>query len=62
LKLEYDEPLSNFAFNFNLRHYHMGLIMGDKPGKSKVPLGGIKQKKGGLFTAQKSQAFMEAGA
>jgi len=40
----------------------MGLIMGDKPGKSKVPLGGIKQKKGGLFTAQKSQAFMEAGA
>jgi len=21
LKLKYDEPLSNFAFNFNLRHY-----------------------------------------
>jgi hypothetical protein len=21
LKLEYDEPLSNFAFNFNLRRY-----------------------------------------
>jgi len=21
LKLQYDEPLSNFAFNFNLRHY-----------------------------------------
>jgi len=21
LKLECDEPLSNFAFNFNLRHY-----------------------------------------
>ena len=24
LKLNYDEPLSNFAFNFNLRHYFMG--------------------------------------
>jgi hypothetical protein len=22
LKLEYDEPLSNFAFNFKLRCYH----------------------------------------
>jgi len=22
LKLDYDEPLSNFAFNFNLRRYH----------------------------------------
>jgi hypothetical protein len=21
LKLQYDEPLSNFAFNFDLRHY-----------------------------------------
>jgi len=21
LKVKYDEPLSNFAFNFNLRHY-----------------------------------------
>jgi hypothetical protein len=23
LTLKYDEPLSNFAFNFNLRHYSM---------------------------------------
>jgi hypothetical protein len=23
LKLKYDEPLSNFAFNFNLRHYNL---------------------------------------
>jgi len=23
LKLKYDEPLSNFAFSFNLRHYTM---------------------------------------
>jgi len=22
LQLKYDEPLSNFAFNFNLRRYH----------------------------------------
>ena len=22
LKLQYDEPLSNFAFKFNLRHYN----------------------------------------
>ena len=22
LKLKYDEPLSNFAFKFNLRHYN----------------------------------------
>ena len=24
MKLEYDEPLSNFAFNFNLRRYAKG--------------------------------------
>jgi hypothetical protein len=25
LKLEYDEPLSNFAFNFNVRRYSTGV-------------------------------------
>jgi len=25
LKLEYDDPLSNFAFNFNLRRYSVGV-------------------------------------
>ena len=38
---------------------HMGLIMGGKQGKTRVPLGGIKQKKNGKFTAQKSHAVME---
>jgi hypothetical protein len=29
LKLSYDEPLSNFAFKFNLRHYTEGLAARD---------------------------------
>jgi hypothetical protein len=29
LKLKYDEPLLNFAFNSNLRHYDMGLVSCD---------------------------------
>jgi hypothetical protein len=31
LKLKYNEPLSNFAFNFNLRRYIMELQDGDGP-------------------------------
>jgi hypothetical protein len=30
LKLRYDEPLSNFAFNFNLRHYIEGISFGTR--------------------------------
>jgi hypothetical protein len=29
LKLEYDEPLSNFPFIFNLRRYNPGFASGD---------------------------------
>jgi hypothetical protein len=29
LKLKYDDPLSNFAFNFNLRRYNKGPIRND---------------------------------
>jgi hypothetical protein len=39
--------------------YGAGLIMGATQGKTRVALGGIKQKKGGLFTAQQSHAVME---
>jgi hypothetical protein len=27
LKLQYDEPLSNFAFSFNLRRYNLAALM-----------------------------------
>jgi glutamine synthetase type III len=27
LKLKYDDPLSNFAFNFHLRHYVMAALI-----------------------------------
>jgi len=30
LKLQYDEPLSISAFNFNLRRYHSGVLMVEK--------------------------------
>ena len=26
MKLQYDGPLSNFAFNFNLRHYKVEVV------------------------------------
>jgi len=32
LKLECDEPLSNFAFNFNLRRYNMDADEGEGEG------------------------------
>jgi hypothetical protein len=32
LKLQYDEPLSNFAFNFNLRRYNVEYIRRDIEG------------------------------
>ena len=38
LKPKYDEPLSNFAFNFNLRCYSMGLNM-TPDGKHWIPVG-----------------------
>jgi hypothetical protein len=34
LKLRYDEPLSNFAFNFNLRHYSKGTYLGLHPSQA----------------------------
>jgi hypothetical protein len=30
LKLQYDEPLSNFALNFNLRRYSLALLHPDR--------------------------------
>jgi hypothetical protein len=35
LKLQYDEPLSNFAFDFNLRRYSAELLRA-KAGRSKL--------------------------
>ena len=38
LKLKHDELLSNFAFNFNLRHYNMDTLAGfRKPAYARVP-------------------------
>jgi hypothetical protein len=35
LKLEFDKPLSNFAFKFNLRRYTVGLTLGGEPEQSR---------------------------
>ena len=46
MKLQCDGPLSNFAFNFNLRHYFSGLLLARrfadvKRGGDSLSLGGV---------------------
>jgi SpoVK/Ycf46/Vps4 family AAA+-type ATPase len=38
LKLKCDDPLSNVAFNFNLRRYHKVLLLCGAPGIGKTTL------------------------
>ena len=46
MKLKYDEPLSNFAFKFNLRRYNLAEYVGNYvtsvPETVEVYLGGVK--------------------
>jgi len=48
LKLKYDEPLSNFAFNFNLRHYYA--VSGSIPAIDKLAEIAKPEFKAGAYT------------
>ena len=49
MKLKYDAPLSNFAFNCNLRHYNLELVRAAGAGNVDITVGSALDCFGGVL-------------